>query len=79
MSAGSPRAVTFGELMLRLSPPGHERLFLLLSERPVAVDDVAAAARAAHARAHGDLRALASLPLEGGGKVEQFTWLLAKP
>ena len=27
MSAGSPHAVTFGELMLRLSPPGHERLF----------------------------------------------------
>jgi 2-dehydro-3-deoxygluconokinase len=27
VSAAAPRAVTFGELMLRLSPPGHERLF----------------------------------------------------
>ena len=27
MSAAAPRAVTFGELMLRLSPPGHERFF----------------------------------------------------
>ena len=27
MSAAPPRAVTFGELMLRLSPPGQERLF----------------------------------------------------
>jgi 2-dehydro-3-deoxygluconokinase len=27
VSAAASRAVTFGELMLRLSPPGHERLF----------------------------------------------------
>jgi len=27
VSAAAVRAVTFGELMLRLSPPGHERLF----------------------------------------------------
>jgi 2-dehydro-3-deoxygluconokinase len=27
VSTAAPRAVTFGELMLRLSPPGHERLF----------------------------------------------------
>jgi hypothetical protein len=64
---------------LELTGAGHERVFLILLERPTSVDDVMVAARLGHARAGGDLQSLATLPLEGRGKVEQFTWLLAKP
>jgi hypothetical protein len=63
---------------LEFTGHGRERVFLLLSERPLAVDEVTRAVRDAHARA-GDLGALASVPVEGHGKVTQFTWLLQKP
>jgi hypothetical protein len=58
---------------------GRERLFLLLSERPLSVAEVEKAARAAHQRAHGDLGAVSSVNVEGRGRVEQFTWLFQKP
>jgi hypothetical protein len=64
---------------LEFTGHGRERVFLLLSERPLAVDEVEKAARAGHARAQGDLGALAAVPVEGRGKVEQFTWLFQKP
>jgi hypothetical protein len=64
---------------LELTGSGRERVFLILLERPATVDDVMVAARVAHARARGDLQALAALPLDGRGKVQQFTWLLTKP
>jgi hypothetical protein len=64
---------------LEFTGHGRERVFLLLSERPLAVDEVARAARAAHAKVAGNLAALASVPVEGHGRVEQFTWLLNKP
>jgi hypothetical protein len=58
---------------------GRERLFLLLSERPLSVTEVAKAARAAHESVHGDLGALSSVKVSGRGRVEQFTWLFQKP
>jgi hypothetical protein len=58
---------------------GQERVFLLLAERPLHVDEVSRAARAAHARTRGDLKALSSVPLEGHGQITQYTWLLEKP
>jgi hypothetical protein len=58
---------------------GRERLFLLLSERPLSVGEVTQAARAAHENAHGDLGAVSSVKIPGGGRVEQFTWLFQKP
>jgi hypothetical protein len=64
---------------LELTGSGHERVFLILLERPTSVDEVMAAARVAHARTRGDLQSMATLPLDGRGKVDQFTWLLAKP
>jgi hypothetical protein len=58
---------------------GRERVFLLLSERPLGVEEVERAARAAHESAHGDLSALSAVPVESRGRVEQFTWLFQKP
>lgn len=58
---------------------GRERLFLLLSEKPLSVGEVEKAARAAHQSARGDLGALSSVKVEGHGRVEQFTWLFQKP
>jgi hypothetical protein len=64
---------------LELTGVGRERVFLLLLEHATPIEDVLTAARVGHARARGDLQALATLPLEGRGKVAQFTWLLSKP
>jgi hypothetical protein len=58
---------------------GRERLILVLAERPLSVGQVEKAARAAHQSARGDLGALSSLKVDGGGRVEQFTWLFQKP
>jgi hypothetical protein len=58
---------------------GRERLFLIMSERPLSVGDVEKAARAAHESAHGDLGAVSSVNVGGRGRVEQFTWLFQKP
>jgi len=58
---------------------GRERLFVVLSERPLSVGDVEKAARAAHESAHGDLSTASSVNVPGRGHVEQFTWLFEKP
>lgn len=58
---------------------GRERLILVLSERPLSVAEVEAAAREAHRKARGDLGALSSVKVEDHGRVEQFTWLFEKP
>ena len=58
---------------------GRERLFLIMSERPLSVGDVEKAVRAAHESAHGDLSAASSVNVPGRGHVEQFTWLFEKP
>lgn len=73
------RALTYLPDSLEFTGQGRERVFLLLSDRPLAVTDVEDAARAAHARSHGDLAAITEMPLEGRGKVAQFTWLFGKP
>lgn len=62
-----------------LTGHGRERVFVLLAEHPLSVAEVEKAARAAHESAHGDLQAISSVNVEGRGRVEQFTWLFAKP
>jgi hypothetical protein len=64
---------------IELTGHGRERLFLVLSERPLSVGEVTAAARAAHESAHGNLEAATSVKVQGRGRVEQFTWLFEKP
>jgi len=73
------RELTYLPDSLEFTGHGRERVFLLLADRPLAVGDVEKAARAAHARAKGDLRTLSAVTVEGPGKVEQFTWLFEKP
>ena len=63
---------------LELTGAGQERMFLLLSDRPLDLARLESAARAAHARAQGDLRVASSVQVDGNGKVEQFTWLFEK-
>lgn len=75
---GGPQ-VTYLPTSLEFTGKGRERVFLLLAERPLAVEEVEAAARRAHQRARGDLGALAGVPVEGRGKISQFTWLFEKP
>jgi hypothetical protein len=77
--AVEPRAeLTYLPDSLEFTGHGRERVFVLLSDGPLSVAEVEKAARAAHARARGDLGALASVPVEGK-KLDQFTWLLQKP
>jgi hypothetical protein len=73
------REVSYLPDSLEFTGQGRERVFLFLTERPLGVSEITDAARAAHARAHGDLAALGAVPVEGRGKVEQFTWLFKKP
>jgi hypothetical protein len=71
--------VTYLPDSLEFTGQGRERVFLLLSERPLGVDEVVQAARAAHARAQGDLRAVTAVAVSDEAKVAQFTWLFHKP
>jgi hypothetical protein len=72
------RELTYLPDSIEFTGHGRERVFLLLSDRPLSVDEVEKAARAAHARARGDLSAINTVVVEGK-KTEQFTWLLEKP
>jgi hypothetical protein len=72
------RELTYLPDSLEFTGHGRERVFVLLSDRPLSVDEVEKAARAAHARARGDLSAINTVVVEGK-KTEQFTWLLEKP
>jgi anti-sigma factor RsiW len=73
------REVSYLPDSLEFTGHGRERVFLFLTERPLRVDEITDAARAAHAHAHGDLAVLAAVLLDGRGKVTQFTWLFNKP
>jgi hypothetical protein len=72
------RELTYLPDSLEFTGHGRERVFVLLSDGPLSVAEVEKAARAAHAKAHGDLGAVASVRIEGK-KLDQFTWLLQKP
>jgi hypothetical protein len=71
------RELTYLPDSLEFTGRGRERVFVLLSENTLSVEDLTRAARAAHARARGDLGALGDVRL--ADKTEQFTWLLQKP
>jgi hypothetical protein len=79
--------ITYLPDSLELTGRGRERIFLVLAEGELRVDDITAAARAAHARHRGDLAAMAALPLGRGPdgpaaqatEIAQFTWLFDKP
>ncbi len=60
---------------LELTGAGLERIFVVLSDDPIPMDDARRAARAAYQRAGGDLGRVARLGLPG----EEFTRTFAKP
>lgn len=72
------RELTYLPDSLQLTGGGHERMYLLLSDRPLEPARVEAAVRAAHARAQGDLRAAGRVAVEATGSLDQFTWLFEK-
>ena len=57
---------------------GQERVFVLLAEKPFATEAALSAARAALAKAEGDVARM-SAPVPSGVSVETFSWLLDKP
>lgn len=60
---------------VELTGSGHERLVLVLSDEPLAVEDVRSAALRAWERAGRDVKALRTLGVGG----EETHWLLRKP
>jgi hypothetical protein len=73
--AGVPSATHFLPDSLELTGAGLERIIVVLSDQPVDMQAARQAARAAYARAGGELGHLPRLDLPG----EQFTRLFAKP
>jgi hypothetical protein len=73
--AGVSSATHFLPDSLELTGTGLERIVVVLSDQPVDVQVARQAARAAYARAGGDLNQLPRLELPG----EQFTRTFAKP
>lgn len=66
---------TFLPGAIDLTGSGRERIYMIVGS--AGVEQVVRAVGAAHSRAGGDLRAMG--PLELGGEVTSFTWLLDKP
>ncbi|MEW6434177.1 MAG: ACP synthase [Myxococcota bacterium] len=60
---------------LEFTGKGLERVIVVLSDRPLSLDEVTAAAKARYEAAHGDLTHLAPLEIEG----EQFHRTFLKP
>ena len=60
---------------VRFTGSGHERVVLVLSEKPLRVEAVRAEARRAWEAAGGQVAAMSTLGVEG----EEFHWLLRKP
>ncbi|HEY4394017.1 MAG TPA: ACP synthase [Polyangia bacterium] len=75
VSAAVPSATHFLPDSVELTGAGLERIIVVLSDQPIAVEAARAAARAAYDRAGGDLARLPKLELPG----EQFVRTFAKP
>jgi hypothetical protein len=73
--AGVPSATHFLPDSLELTGAGLERIIVLLSDQPIDVEAARAAARAAYARAGGNLGRMPPLGLPG----EEFTRTFTKP
>ncbi len=73
--AGVPNATHFLPDSIELTGAGLERIIVVLSDQPIAMEAARRAARAAYDRAGGDLGRLPKLDLPG----EQFMRTFAKP
>jgi hypothetical protein len=73
--AGVPNATHFLPDSIELTGVGLERIIVVLSDQPIALEAARKAARAAYDRAGGDLGHLPRLDLPG----EQFVRTFAKP
>jgi len=75
VAGGAAEATRYLPDSLELTGAGLERIFVVLSDEPIQVEDARRAARAAYDRAGGDLGRLTRLGLPG----EEFTRSFAKP
>jgi hypothetical protein len=62
---------------LELTGRGRERVYVVLSERPLEVEALGAAVKAAYARAHGDLATMTAPAVDAPTDVS--SWLFEKP
>jgi anti-sigma factor RsiW len=79
LPVGPTQQVAFLPDSLELTGSGRERVFLLLAARPLDGAAVKKSVRDAHARAKGDLGALALPSFAGRTDVQPFSWLFLKP
>jgi hypothetical protein len=72
---------TFLPDSIELTGHGRERVYLVLTDQPLGIEQLAAAVKGTFARAGGDLGTLAvpSLPPSAAPGLEVHSWLFAKP
>jgi hypothetical protein len=81
LPVATSRDLTYFPDAILLTGGGRERVYVVLLDRPLPVERLAAGAKTAYDRARGDLAAMRPAPdlAPTEGVLEAFSWLFAKP